>query len=59
MFRLYMLSIIRLRFNLQGVAIQAVWGVFESIGVWGEGRLLGTRSRCFNSGYHDLGLLLV
>jgi len=27
--------IIRLRFNLQGVAIKAVWGVFESIGGWG------------------------
>jgi len=35
MFRPYMWVIIRLRFNLQGVAIQAVWGVFESIGGWG------------------------
>jgi len=51
-----MWAIIRLRFNLQGVAKQAVWGVFESIGGWGGG-LIGTRSRCFNSGHHDLRLL--
>jgi len=37
MFRPYMWAIIRLRFNLQGVAIQAVWDVFESIGGWGVG----------------------
>ena len=44
MFRSYMWAIIRLRFNLQGVAIQAVWGVFESIGGWGWGLggLVGT-----------------
>jgi len=56
MFRPYMWAIIRLRFNLQGVAIQAVWGVLE---YWGLERLVGRRSRCFNSGYHDLGLLQV
>jgi len=26
---------------------------------WRGGEKLGTRSRCFNSGYHDLGLLQV
>ena len=34
-------------------AIQDVWCVFQGIGGW----VGGTRSRCFNSGYHDLGLL--
>jgi len=33
--------------------IQDVWGVL--LGYWGW--VGGTRSRCFNSGYHDLGLL--
>ena len=37
MIRPYMWAIIRLRFNLQGVAIQAVWGVFENIGGSGVG----------------------
>ena len=34
MFRPYVWAIIRLRFSLQGVAIQAAWGVFESVGGW-------------------------
>ena len=32
-----------------------VWGVLS--GYWGLGGGGGTRSRFFNSGYHDLGLL--
>jgi len=35
--------------------MQDVWGVV--LGYWGF--CGGTRSRCFNSGYHDLGLLWV
>jgi hypothetical protein len=33
-----------------------VWCVFEGVGDWVGG---GTGSRCFNSGYRDLGLLQV
>ena len=51
-------------------AIQDVWGVFEGVSDWVgvgvkmdeegvEGEEEGKRSRCFNSGYHDLGLLKV
>jgi hypothetical protein len=32
---------------------------FEGAGDWVGGKRGGTRSRCFNSGYHDLGLLQV
>ena len=38
-------------------AIQDVWGVFEGVGDWGVEGV--TRYRCFNSRYHDLGLLQV
>jgi len=42
-------------------AIQDMLGVF--LGCWGlgggGGGKRGTRSRCFSSGYHDLGLLQV
>jgi len=57
MFRPYMWAIFRLRSNFSGAAIQDVWGVFWCIGGWvGEGRGVLV---CFNSGYHDLGLLQV
>jgi len=39
MFQPYMWAIIRLRLNLQGVAIHAIWSVYESIegcGGWWE-----------------------
>jgi len=56
MFRPYMWAIFRLRFNLQ-ISYTRCVGRF----VWGLGGWLGegTRSRCFDSGYHDPGLLQV
>jgi len=32
---------------------------FEGVGDWIGGEMGGTRALCFNSGYHDLGLLQV
>ena len=52
MFRPYMWAILRLPSNFSGAAIQ-------ECGVWGLGGGGGTRSRCSNGGYHDLGLLQV
>ena len=61
MFRPYMWAIFRLWFNLQSSYTSCVWCVFW--GCWGLGGGVGggggTKSRCFNSGYHDLGLLQV
>jgi len=46
-----------LRSNFLGAAIQDVWGVFWVLGFgWGRG---GRDLVCFNSGYHNLGLLKV
>ena len=55
MFRTYMWDIFRLRSNFSGTDIQDVWGVFLLLGVGRGGG--GGRSRCSNSGYHDLEVL--
>jgi len=52
MFRPYMWAILMLRSNFSGAAVQ-------ECGVWWLGGRGGVRSRCSNSGYHDLGLLQV
>jgi len=57
MIRPYMWDIFRFRSNFSGAAIQE-YGVFF-FRFWGwAGERRGTRSRCSNSAYHDLGLLL-
>jgi len=54
MFRPYMWVIFRLQSNFPGATIQDVWGVFWVLGGGGE----GVRDLvCFNSGFHDLGVL--